>query len=220
MLYLADSKLFSYPTQSFLISDHFAILFDLNLPVIQINQPSRSFLKISSINKPICINFVLHQLNNIISFDLFTLFDYFNLALSHSIDIVHPPLLLSTVIILSFPGVVLSLLTRGIYFVDYNINMQPLHLNLIVFPIKLSIALQKKLLSTKSTYFTDMLGSYGITSKQTYKLSSTLIGKIQTKHFSDQPYSVVFLNYKLFQYKMSSIINVLPNINAQELISI
>ena len=38
--YLADSKLISYPTQSSLISDHFAILFDLNLPVIQINRPS------------------------------------------------------------------------------------------------------------------------------------------------------------------------------------
>ena len=37
LLYLADSKLISYPTQSYLISDHFAILFDLNLPVIQIN---------------------------------------------------------------------------------------------------------------------------------------------------------------------------------------
>ena len=39
-LYLADSKLISYPTQSSLISDHFAILFDLNLSVIQINRPS------------------------------------------------------------------------------------------------------------------------------------------------------------------------------------
>ena len=42
-LYIADSKLISYPTQSYLgylIYDHFAILFDLNLPVIQINRPS------------------------------------------------------------------------------------------------------------------------------------------------------------------------------------
>ena len=34
-----------------------------------------------------CINFVFHQFNNIISFDLYTLFDYFNLALSYSLDI-------------------------------------------------------------------------------------------------------------------------------------
>ena len=39
--YLADSKLISYPTQSSLISDHFTILFDLKLLVIQINRPSR-----------------------------------------------------------------------------------------------------------------------------------------------------------------------------------
>ena len=39
-LYLADSKLISYPTQISLISDQFAILFDLNLPVITINRPS------------------------------------------------------------------------------------------------------------------------------------------------------------------------------------
>ena len=38
-LYIADTKLISYPTHSSLIYDHFAILFDLNLPVIQINRP-------------------------------------------------------------------------------------------------------------------------------------------------------------------------------------
>ena len=36
-LYLADSNLILYPTQSSLISDKFAILFDFNLPVMQIN---------------------------------------------------------------------------------------------------------------------------------------------------------------------------------------
>ena len=40
-LYLADSKLISYLTQSSLISDHFAILFYLNLPMIQINRTHR-----------------------------------------------------------------------------------------------------------------------------------------------------------------------------------
>ena len=39
-LYLADSKLISYPSQSYLISDQFAILFDLNLPVIHMNRHS------------------------------------------------------------------------------------------------------------------------------------------------------------------------------------
>ena len=67
VLSLADSNLISYPTQSSLISDHFAILFDLNLPVSQINRPSRSFRKISSIDKPMFVNSVFHQLNNSIS---------------------------------------------------------------------------------------------------------------------------------------------------------
>ena len=53
VLSLADSNLISYPTKSSLISDHFAILFDLNLPVTQINRSSRKFRKISSIDKPI-----------------------------------------------------------------------------------------------------------------------------------------------------------------------
>ena len=105
-LSLADSNLISYPTQSSLISGHFSILFDLNLPVTQINRLSRSFRKISPIDKPMCVNSVFHQLNNSISSDLSTLFDYFNLALSHSLDIVvstirlYPPLLLSTELIL------------------------------------------------------------------------------------------------------------------------
>ena len=93
-LYLADSKLISYPTQSSLISDQFAILFDLNLPVIHINRPSISFRKISSINKQMCVHFVFYQLNNSISSDLFTLFEYFNLALSHSLDIFVPSITL------------------------------------------------------------------------------------------------------------------------------
>ena len=37
-----------------------------------------------------CINSVFHQLNNSISSDLSTIFNYFNLALSHSLDIFVP----------------------------------------------------------------------------------------------------------------------------------
>ena len=37
-----------------------------------------------------CVNSVFHKLSNIISFDLSTFFDSFNLALSHSLDIVVP----------------------------------------------------------------------------------------------------------------------------------
>ena len=57
---------------------------------------------------------------------------------------VYPPLHLSTELILSFPGLILNFLIRGNYFVDYNVNMHPLNLNLILFPLKFSIALQEK----------------------------------------------------------------------------
>ena len=60
-------NIISNPIQSSLISDHFAILFDLNLPMTQINRPSRSFRKISSIDKPMFVNSVFHKFNKSIS---------------------------------------------------------------------------------------------------------------------------------------------------------
>ena len=63
-----------------------------------------------------------------------------------------------------------------------------------------------------------MLGSYGISSKQAYRLYFTLVGKIQTKHLLDQPDLVIcslFANF--FQQKVSSIIILLPNINSPRL---
>ena len=103
-LYLADSKLISYPTQSSLISDHIAILFYLNLPVIQINRPSRSFRKSSSNDKPMCDNSVFHQRNNKLNLLIFLhfliiLIWYYLIRLIF----VYPTLLLSTELILSFP---------------------------------------------------------------------------------------------------------------------
>ena len=63
-----------------------------------------------------------------------------------------------------------------------------------------------------------MLGSYGISSKQAYKLSFTLLGKTQTNYLPDQPDSVLYsLFANFFQQKMSSIINVIPNINSVRL---
>ena len=60
-----------------------------------------------------------------------------------------------------------------------------------------------------------MLGSYGISSKQSQKLSFTFAGKTQNKYLPDQPDSVLCsLFANLFQYNISSIINVLPNINS------
>ena len=63
-----------------------------------------------------------------------------------------------------------------------------------------------------------MLGSYGISSKQAYKLSFTLVGQTQTKHLTDRPDLVIYsLFANFFQQKVSSIINILPNINSARL---
>ena len=54
-----------------------------------------------------------------------------------------------------------------------------------------------------------MFSNYGISSKQAYKLSFTLVGKTQTKHLPDQPDLVLFsLFANFFQQQISSIINV------------
>ena len=51
-----------------------------------------------------------------------------------------------------------------------------------------------------------MLGSYGISSKQAYKLYFTLIGKTHTKHLPEKPDLVLcslFANF--FQQKINSL---------------
>ena len=110
-LYLADSNLISYPTQSSLISDHFAILFDFNLPVIQINRLSRSFQKISSINNQ-CV-LTLYSINLATVYLLICLHFLIILIWHYLIRLIfwYPPLLLSAELIISFPGLISSLLT-------------------------------------------------------------------------------------------------------------
>ena len=48
---------------------------------------------------------------------------------------------------------------------------------MFLFPLKFLSLYKKKLIFTKSSNLTYMLGGYGISSKQAYKLSSTLVGK-------------------------------------------
>ena len=66
------------------------------------------------------------------------LFDFFNLALSHSLDMfassMDNALLIS--LITSIPGLILNFLTRGNYFVEYNVNMHHLNLTLILLALK------------------------------------------------------------------------------------
>ena len=54
VLSLADCNLISYPNQSSLISYHFAILFDLNFPIIQINLSNLTLYRFGK--SPLLIN--------------------------------------------------------------------------------------------------------------------------------------------------------------------
>ena len=73
---------------------------------------------------------------------------------------------------------------------------------------------RKKLLSTKSSYFTNLLCKYGTSSKQAYNLSFTLVGKSKPRHLPDQPDTVLCSSFaNFFQNKVSNIIAALPNVN-------
>ena len=167
------------------------------------------------------VNSVFHQFNKSISSDFYTLFDYFNLALSHLLDIFTPSitLLSRTYSKSSWFNTEIIKLRQLVRRLQRKYASSKLDSDLIAFKVCRSLY-KNKLLSTKSSYFTDILGSYGISSKQAYKISFTLVGKTQTKNIPDQPDSglcSLFANF--FQHNISSIINVLPNINSARLIN-
>ena len=165
------------------------------------------------------VNSVLHQLNNSISSEFSTLVDSYNLALSHSLDIFAPSITLINRTYSKSPWFYTELikLRQLLRRLQRKYASHRLESDLIVFKACRSLY-KNKLLSTKSAYFTDMFDSYGLSSKQAFKLSFTLVGKTQTNHLPDKPDSVlcsVFANF--FQHKIASIINVLPNINSVRL---
>ena len=123
------------------------------------------------------VNSVFHQLNNSISSDFSTFFDSFKLALSHSLDIFEPSITLINRTYSKSPWFNIDLikLRQLLSRLQRKYASSKLESDLIAFKVCRSI--YKNKLSTKSSYFTDMLGSYVISSKQPYKLSFTLVGK-------------------------------------------
>ena len=155
-----------------------------------------------------CVNSVFHQLNNSISSDLSTLFDYFNLALSHSLDIVVPSITLinRTYCKFSWFNTELIKLSQLLRRLQRKYASSKFESDLISFKVFDRFTRKN---------FSLLLGSYGISSKQAYTLSFTLVGKTQTKHLPDQPDLVICTLFTNFlQQKVSSIINILPNINS------
>ena len=87
----SSSKLVSSPFQSFLISDHFSVTFELLLPTFAIPRPVSSFRKISAINitslvRSVCYQLDIHQCHILPN----SLFDNFNTAVSNSLELFAP----------------------------------------------------------------------------------------------------------------------------------
>ena len=57
---------------------------------------------------------------------------------------------------------------------------------------------KKKLNESKSSYYIDKLNSYGSSSKETFKLSYTLLGKAQTKLLPDMPDAIMCESFSDF----------------------
>ena len=126
------------------------------------------------------VNYVIHQLNNSISSDFSTLFDYFNFALIYSFDIVAPSITFINRTYSKFSWFNIELVNMGQLLRRLQRKYASSKFEIDLISIKVFDRFTKeKLLSTKSSYFTDILGSYGISSKQAYKLSFTLVGKTQ-----------------------------------------
>ena len=91
-----------------------------------------------------CVNSLFNQLSNSISSDLSTLFNYFNLALPYSLDILVPSIILISRTYYKFPWFNIELVNPRKLLRRLQRNMHPLNLNLILFHLKFSIALQEK----------------------------------------------------------------------------
>ena len=88
-----------------------------------------------------------------------------------------------------------------------------MNLDLCSFKICCSLY-RKKLLSTKSSYFTNLLCKYGTSFKQGYNLLFILVGKTKPMHLPDQLDTDLCSSFaNLFQNKVSNIIASLPNVN-------
>ena len=157
-------------------------------------QSLRYLRNISSINQPLVVNSVFDHMNNITSPlpGPESLFDSFNKALSNSLDFYvtsttlthrnHPK---SPWFNTELTNMIKSLRRLQSIYASSKMNS-----DLCSFKVCRSLY-RKKLLSTKSSYFTDLLCKYGTSSKQAYNLSFTLVGKSKPRHIPDQPDTVL-----------------------------
>ena len=124
-----------------------------------------------------------------------TLFDYFNLALSHSLDICVPSITLinRTYSKFSWYNIELVNLRKLLRRLQRTYASSKFESDLVSFKVFDRFTRKNFSLPNRHTLVipTDMLGSYGISSKQAYKLSFTLVGKTETKNLPNQPDLVI-----------------------------
>ena len=156
-------------------------------------------------------------MNNITSplSDPDSLFDAFNMALSNSLDsYVHSTILTHR----NHPkslwfNTELTKMRKSLHRLQSIYASSKMNSDLCSFKVCRSLY-SKKLLSTKLSYFTDLLCKYGTSYMQAYNLSSTLVGKSKPRHLSDQPDIVLYSSFaNFFQNKVSNIIAALLNVN-------
>ena len=167
------SKFVSYPFQSFLISDHFSVTFELLLPTFAIPRPVSSFRKISAINitsfvRSVCSQLDIHQC--LILPD--SLFDNFNSAVSNSLELFAP---ITDSANLSYSkshwfSNELVNIRRSLRRLQTKYQSTNLDADLKAFKVSRSIY-RCKLLTYKSSYFTDKLDNLGMSYKQSFNLS-------------------------------------------------
>ena len=124
-------------------------------------------------------------MNNITSplSDPYSLFDTFNTALSNSLDFYDPSTTITHLNHSKSPwfNTELTHMRKSLRRLQSIYASSKMNSNLCSFK-KCRSLYRKKLLYTKSSYFTEFLCKYGTSSKQAYNLSFTLVGKSKPMH--------------------------------------
>ena len=208
----SSSDIVSSPSQSFLISDHFVVTFELILPPSTSPRPDRSFRKISAINIPSFVNSIFSRLDNPQSLLVVdSLYDNFNAAISNSLEIFAPVIKSINRSVSKSPWFNNELvnLRRTLRKLQNRYQVTNLESDLKSFKVCRSLY-RTKLITLKSSYFTDKLNNFGMSSKQAFQLSFKLIGRDQNRRLPDHSDTICALLFPISfneRYLMLSILS-------------
>ena len=192
-------------------------MFELILPPSTSPRPERSFRKISAINIPLFVNSIFSRLDNPQSLLVVdSLYDNFNAAISNSLEIFAPVIKSINRSFSKSPWFNNELvnLRRTLRKLQnrYQVYLDISNLESDLKSLTVCRSLYRtKLITLKSSYFTDTLNNFGMSSKQGFQLSFKLIGRDQNRRLPDHSDSYMctaFSNF--FQRKISNVIDSLP----------